>query len=636
MNFPRLRICLALTLGGLATYGDGPDDQYVRIYDLIQEADSLVASGQRSLGRDKYLEAQSALQDLHKANPAWNEPVVQFRLKYISEKLQPSASPAAAGATVLSPGAGANVVTELQDQIRQLTMDKELLQARLKEAFAAQPASADPREMARSGEVIKDLQKEVEVLKVRLAQAEAKPDKPVAPALFQEAQNALAEARRKVFEQGEMIGSLNLEKQALQGQLLSTAQADQLKSLGEENASLKQQVGQFKKGAASAAAAEMLARQFGSLQKELTAQQSRNDALIAEKGILEERLERLEKRREAELAEEKKGLERELANAKTAAQASDAAASGLRESLRSTQGAAARLEHEKREIETQLSAARSAVASAKLAVLNGEIAAQSNAEEIKRLKRERDESNAELSVASEELRDARTRLLQLEPASSGGSSKDLNVALVSGGRLSEKKLSGAPNAGLASATNMNRDVPDRRSAAVKAVNPESGQMAEQSAVNLAHLAAIQMDQNRLADAESTLKSALAKDPTNTMSLLLLGELRVRQCDFEAALLPLSQAAQQDPQNAEAHNYLGLTLMEKGLRDPAEFAMLRAVRLSPHFGDAHYNLAVFYMRQRPPAYELARQQYEEALAAGHSNDADLEKLLRQRAADSIAK
>src|SRR5882762_7822819 len=65
----------------------GPDDQYVRIYNLIQEGDSLGKSSQPSEALAKYLEAQTALQRFQKGYPDWNTKVIAFRLNYLAEKI---------------------------------------------------------------------------------------------------------------------------------------------------------------------------------------------------------------------------------------------------------------------------------------------------------------------------------------------------------------------------------------------------------------------------------------------------------------------------------------------------------------------------------------------------------------------
>ena len=166
-----------LVLAAFMLQAETPDGQYVRIYNLIQQADILSGTGGNDQARQKYLDAQAELKTLRKTHPGWNESVVEYRLNYIAEKLDPltqndkRAAQPVAGRETGAPsatGESAGLVELLQDQNRQLAADKELLQARLKEALTAQPAAVDPRELARAEEKIRTLRKEVEVLRANL------------------------------------------------------------------------------------------------------------------------------------------------------------------------------------------------------------------------------------------------------------------------------------------------------------------------------------------------------------------------------------------------------------------------------------------------------------------------------------
>src|SRR5437588_6617939 len=68
-------------------HAEGPDDQFVRIYNWIQQADALAESGRNDQAGQKYLQAQAELKTLQAAHPDWNASVVGFRLKYVAEKL---------------------------------------------------------------------------------------------------------------------------------------------------------------------------------------------------------------------------------------------------------------------------------------------------------------------------------------------------------------------------------------------------------------------------------------------------------------------------------------------------------------------------------------------------------------------
>lgn len=152
---------------------------------------------------------------------------------------------------------------------------------------------------------------------------------------------------------------------------------------------------------------------------------------------------------------------------------------------------------------------------------------------------------------------------------------------------------------------------------------------------LADLAFIQVMLNRLDAAEKHLKQALEIAPDDAYALLILGRLRMLQKNYDDALQALSRAAQGDPQNvqvqSEIQNDLGVVLVQKGQRGPAEAAFRKAILLHPTNGDAHKHLALFYLSQEPPLVELGRWHYQKALAAGMPHDAELEKLLESKKA-----
>src|ERR1051326_1234665 len=96
-----LILVLAL-LGPSLSQPEGPDDQYVRIYNLIQEADTLSNSGQSAQALAKYLQAQSALQQLQRGYLDWNPKVVSFRLNYLAARIPALSVKASASTTATS------------------------------------------------------------------------------------------------------------------------------------------------------------------------------------------------------------------------------------------------------------------------------------------------------------------------------------------------------------------------------------------------------------------------------------------------------------------------------------------------------------------------------------------------------
>jgi tetratricopeptide (TPR) repeat protein len=154
---------------------------------------------------------------------------------------------------------------------------------------------------------------------------------------------------------------------------------------------------------------------------------------------------------------------------------------------------------------------------------------------------------------------------------------------------------------------------------------------DRNIITLANLAVIQMELNRLDEAEKHARQAVTLASDDAYSHSVLGQIKLRQQKSDEALDELSHAAQLNPQSAEIQNFLGIALSHKGLRGPAETALRKAIQLEPGYGTAHNNLAVIYLNQNPPMVELARWHYQKALAAGHPQNPELEKALNAKEA-----
>jgi Tfp pilus assembly protein PilF len=116
---------------------------------------------------------------------------------------------------------------------------------------------------------------------------------------------------------------------------------------------------------------------------------------------------------------------------------------------------------------------------------------------------------------------------------------------------------------------------------------------------------------------------------------LLGVIYFRKGMLDEAFSELTRAVALNPRNAEAHNYLGITLSEKSWTAAAEQEIRRAIELNPQYADAHFNLAVLYAKQKTPKIELARYHYRKALDLGAEPDPQIEAILKA-AADKDAK
>jgi tetratricopeptide (TPR) repeat protein len=476
-----------------------PDDQYLAVYNQIQQADALQAGGQPQMALTGYKQALEGLQKFQKKFPQWGPEMVGYRLNYLADKIKVLTAPAPAGspstpmpasatvtAAVLPASPATNAVSAapvseaeiqlntLRSQAQGLQAENEMLQAKLKEALRAQPAAPDVQELSRAQAQVLSLMKENDLLRASLNTNGA------GTGDLLKARQALADANQKLAEQTSRAGKLAQDNQALQ----------------------------------SAAGVSAL-----------------------EKAALEDRL----RQRPA------------------AATAAPGPAGDEVKTLR----------------------ARLAVAEAPA-----------------------------VPYTPEEL------ALMKAPA----------PALAANAGGGKKSPGGLPSGSAALVAEAQKYFSAGDFGKAEAAYRQILQRDPANAVVLANLAMIEMQENKLAEAETHIIAALAQTPDDAYDLTTLGNLKFRQQKYDEALDALSRAAALAPANAEIQNYLGVTLSQKGLRQEAETALRKAIELDPKYAAAQNNLAVIYLSEQPPAAALARWHYQKALDLGQPRNPVLEKKL----------
>jgi chromosome segregation ATPase len=326
---------LGLCLGTAQLCADGADDAFIRIYNLIQQAEAHRETGQWSSAREAFTEARSGLEVLRRNYPTWNERVVAYRIRYVSERLEalktapeapgkPTSPPAVSGlaasnappAAALAPNG--EVVAQFEQlnlQIQRLSSDKELLEAKLREALSAQPAPVDPREFQSAIERITALQTTNKVLLASLEQQQTERRNLVDKVVADEARAALDEANKNLLEQKVAAGRIEKQKQEIEAKL-KDLQAGPLQTLQKENSTLKQQVTELKSDTERGKQVADLAAKLTQIQIDLDESKKRNSALTSEKAGLERQLAELQARTSEESLAKIRQLENSLALAK--------------------------------------------------------------------------------------------------------------------------------------------------------------------------------------------------------------------------------------------------------------------------------------------------------------------------------
>jgi len=557
------------------------DEKYIAIYGVVQQAENLADTGEPKQALASLTDAQTQLQTFQKIYPDWNPAIITYRLDDLAKKIAtinaklaamatPPSAPAVTEAAAGPPKPSPQEI-QLRAQLQSAQAENQTLQAKLKEALAAQPAAIDSGELARSQEQIRALMKENDLLK--------------ANAMAENNTNSVSVLRRKLSDAldkytAEQAHSEKLiaENTALQRDLKRVGghDAGTVELLQSQNDRLKAQLAALQAAANDATAAGELAAKLKAANTQITSLQSTVTVVTLEKGALENRVKQLsaevEQLRAAnfegrirDLTEQRDELAKELANA------------GRKSSRKNT--------------------------------------------------------DAQLAALTNEMQTLRARLAVVEAKPVPYSAEELALFRESTPQPTEAKRSihELPVGAAELVASAQRHFANHEFDAAEADYRKILERDENNGLVLANLATIELQENKLADAEKHITAALAESPNDAYNLSTLGYLKFREEKYDEALDVLSRAAKIDPNNPEIQNYLGVTLSHKGLRVQAETALRKAVQINPLYAPAHNNLAVVYLNQTPSMPMLARWHYQKAIAAGQPRNPDLERLLADKGA-----
>ena len=83
-------------------------------------------------------------------------------------------------------------------------------------------------------------------------------------------------------------------------------------------------------------------------------------------------------------------------------------------------------------------------------------------------------------------------------------------------------------------------------------------------------------------AELLYRKILQRQPNHKEAVFLLGTLCLQRQDFDTAVAHLNRAVTLDPDNAQAHDNLGVALRKQNRLEEALASCTRALQLNPNF------------------------------------------------------
>ena len=561
-----------------------PQDDYLQIYVMINEGDKLSQGGQTSQAREKYEGALNRLEKLKNENPEWEPTIVKYRIKYLSDKLAnlksapaPTAAPPPAPASTERPAAPTASPAPAPAASEAPTAPLPVAKKETPAPAAASSLSSDDPSALRQR--IIQLTGDLESARTELKQAKADLDQALSE------KKGLQEKLSSGGSGDANVAALQQENSALRAKLSSTEESLKKAAGGDvagEMASLRGQVDSLEKklAEANAKSAELaranddykkqIADLTGKLQMAGTAGKS-DSTLAKENAMLRSILDRQLKEQARREAARRLVLD-EFKNLAVSTEALKTQMEVLSSPL------VALSDEEQNMLKVSAPSLVAPEPSAPAAAAAGGTATLSSAAE----KPASPESYAEKPRIPEEFKDTAAKATSL---------------------YNEKKF-------------------EEAAAAYQQILDKY----PQSIYALSNLGVVRFQQQKYPEAEKALREAIRVAPNDAFSHSVLGIVLVQQEKYDDAIQILSRAVALDPNDAKTRNYLGISSSRKGLSEAAEQECRKAIELDDSYGDAHFNLAVIYATQTPPAKELAKRHYNRALELGVPKDQELEKLL----------
>ena len=559
-----------------------PQDDYLQIYVMINEGDKLSQGGQNSQAREKYETALTRLEKLKNENPEWEPTIVKYRIKYLNDKLanlktakESATPPPAAPVAAPAPTAPAPMSEKPETP-----------------APAPTPAAAKTEAPAAPAPVVTS--DDPSALRQRIIQLTGD----------------LESARTELKQAKADLDQALTDKKGLQEKLSSGAPADaNVAALQQENTALRTKLASTEESLKKAAGGDM-AGEMSSLRGQVDSLEKK----LAEANAKSAELTRANEDYKKQIAD----LTGKLQMAGTAGK-SDSTLAKENAMLRSI------LDRQLKEQARREAARRLVLDEFKNLAVSTEA-----------LKTQMEVLSSPLVALSEEeegmLKVSAPSLVAPEPAAPAAAAGAATTATLSS--AAEKPASPESYAEKPRIPEEFKDTAARATSLYNEKKFDEAAAAYQEILNkypqsiyaLSNLGVVRFQQQKYPEAEKPLREAIRVAPNDAFSHSVLGIVLVQQEKYDDAIQVLSRAVALDPNDAKTRNYLGISSSRKGLQEAAEQECRKAIELDDSYGDAHFNLAVIYATQTPPAKELAKRHYNRALELGVPKDQELEKLL----------
>jgi Flp pilus assembly protein TadD len=601
------RFCIAITalftflavshLGSQTNPSASPQDTYLQIYLTIQEADRMESGGQKASARGKYQQSLDDLKALQQSNPDWEKTIVNYRIKYCQEKIDSLASAVDAStdedATAPAPTAvpaatgdqGAAPAPASGDKSNAAVMEEK---APVESASGERLPVVAPVPVIQTTTTSEDTSAETAALKKRIKDLEEE----------------LSDTKEKLASAVAESAELRAQIASLQTQLDGARKAsgdEKINQLVEENTALKQKLADADaqiatlKNSGDPSSVANLQEQVKKIKDQLTMSQQENEALNKANEDYRNKLVALQKELEIQSSRltELSGPNNPLA--KENEMLRGIVDRALKEQAR--RDAAKRLALE----EMNTMNVQSETLKTQLTILGSPV--------------------VELTDEEKAMLKSPTATVTVDPAG------NISAPLPGGSAASYDTRARVPDEFRDVAADAQRLFAQRKFDEAAAKYQIILNTYPDSLYALSNLGVVRFQQQNYPEAEKVLKKAVEIAPDDAFSHSILGIVLYQQGKYDEAMTILTRAVALDPKDPKSLNYLGICASQKGLQEAAEQACRKAIELDETYGDAHFNLAVIYATQKPPAKELARRHYRRALELGVPRDDSLEEMMK---------